>query len=100
MKALLTVRRTAFPRTHDLVLLANLTGEPVFQEFGAAMRLLSRYGVEARYPGDSDAISLAEASQALRFCDSISRLVQELLPEEVQQCALAENADAQKSEQE
>jgi HEPN domain-containing protein len=66
IKAILSSRRTPFPKTHDIeeliALLPALHQPPIrIQE----QSLLTIYAVSARYPGDEEPISLTEARKAV-----------------------------------
>ena len=54
LKALLTAKGIAFPRTHDLMPLLDMMIPvlPELENFGEAFAELSNYAVEVRYPGD------------------------------------------------
>ena len=81
LKALLLFRGVAFPRTHDLVVLLNLSAStggislPVEQ-----VQPLNRYSVEGRYPGDWEPIDLPEAVEALKMATRVREVVRILLP--------------------
>jgi HEPN domain-containing protein len=83
LKALLIFRGTAFPRTHDLVVLLNLAagtdnlGLPMEQ-----VQPLNRYSVEGRYPGDWDPIDLQETVDALDMARKVRAAVRAVLPTE------------------
>jgi HEPN domain-containing protein len=54
-KARLCEAGASFPKTHDLVVLLNLTiaAEPLWASFVPAAQILTDYAVDFRYPGDS-----------------------------------------------
>jgi HEPN domain-containing protein len=59
LKALLTCRGIAFPKTHDLVVLLNRIGSESGLDLRTAdVQPLNRYSIGARYPGDWEPISL------------------------------------------
>lgn len=81
LKALLFFRGIAFPRTHDLVVLINLTSNIS----GLTLRVeqvqpLNRYSVEGRYPGDWEPIDLREAREALDAARSVRDAVRRIIP--------------------
>ena len=81
LKALLVAHGIAFPRTHDLVVLFNLsTGYFALNFSLSAIQPLNRYAVEARYPGDWDPISRQEAGDAVRMAKTVREAVRSLLP--------------------
>ncbi len=84
LKAFLIFRNTAFPRTHDLVVLLNLAEEvgglPLRVE---QVQPLNRYSVEGRYPGDWEPIALEEASDALTMARRVREVVRTMLPPSV-----------------
>lgn len=81
LKALLVAHGIAFPRTHDLFVLFNLsTGCIAFNFSLSAIQPLNRYAVEAGYPGDWDPISRQEAATAVRMARTVREAVRRLLP--------------------
>ena len=54
-----------FPKTHDLVLLMDLTlpVEPLWEIHRDALSFLSGFGVEFRYPGESADLAMAKKVQ-------------------------------------
>jgi HEPN domain-containing protein len=72
IKAFLVYQSVDFPKTHDLVILLRLAA----QAAPLAIRLedlqpLNRYAIEARYPGDWEPISRAEAEKALAIAERV-----------------------------
>lgn len=66
LKAVLVYHGTDFPRTHDLIVLANLIARKVKLDISVEqIRVLNRYSIEARYPGEWDPIDKQEATDAL-----------------------------------
>lgn len=80
LKAVLVFRQIQFPRTHDLVLLANLIGDSSILESIDHLRRLNRYSVEARYPGEWEPISYEEAKAAYQAAVQVSKFAKTLLP--------------------
>ena len=80
LKALLVERAVAFPRTHDLALLARLIvpADPALCALQADLVRLSRFAVAFRYPG-SEATS-EDASQSIDIAEQVSAAVRPLLP--------------------
>jgi HEPN domain-containing protein len=66
LKAVLIFEEVEFPRTHDLVVLFNLS--LILKSLGINiqdLQPLNRYSIEARYPGDWEHVEEAEAKSAL-----------------------------------
>ncbi len=81
LKALLVAHGIAFQRTHDLVVLFNLSTGFIASNLSlSALQPLNRYAVEARYPGDWDPISRQEAAAAVRMARIVRDSVRRLLP--------------------
>jgi HEPN domain-containing protein len=82
LKALLTWHQVEFRKTHDLDELLELAGVVApgvltpLDEIG----VLTRYGVEMRYPGDAPPITEVEAREAMELAQKVSTLVNGLLP--------------------
>ena len=68
-----------FPKTHDLVLLLDLalSVEPLWEVFRKDLSILSGFGVEFRYPGESADLPMAKA--ALKQCRSFRSLARETM---------------------
>jgi HEPN domain-containing protein len=80
LKALLTLRRTDFPKTHDLeALTARLKNGPRPVLRADDLARLTRYAVIARYPG-GEVLALAEARGAVAAARRIRRTIRTLLP--------------------
>jgi len=79
LKCRLTEAGIPFPRTHDLVLLLDLVlqVEPLWEIHRNALSILSGYGVEFRYPGES--ADLAMAKNALKKCREFRTLARETM---------------------
>ena len=75
LKAFLTSRRTAFPKTHDLLGLLELAkkADPILELLRPDLAYLEPYAVEFRYPGE-----FATRQEAKRSVQVVSR-VREIL---------------------
>lgn len=72
LKSLLVARGVEFPRTHDLVMLLNLTASAVDLNLRMEqVQPLNRYPVEVRYPGEWEAIDLEAAAEALEAARAV-----------------------------
>ena len=81
LKALLVWRCIRFPKTHsigELVRLVPQDGRPGFSP--EEQERLTDYAAATRYPGLYDALSLAEARDAVKLARRIRRDVRALLP--------------------
>ncbi len=69
----------AFPKTHDLVLLLDLTlpVEPLWEISRDDLSFLSGFGVEFRYPGESSDIEMAKKAQ--KRCRAFRALARETM---------------------
>jgi len=66
LKGWLISRRLDVPRSHDLVVLLNLTLAAGFRGVSTQdVQPLNRYTIEARYPGDWDPIGRPETEEAV-----------------------------------
>ena len=65
IKGRLTEAGIAFPKTHDRVLLLDLTltAEPLWEACRDSLSTLSGFGVEFRYPGESADIEMAKSAR-------------------------------------
>ena len=77
LKAFLTSRQVAFPKTHDLEELLDLaeTSDP---NLAASLRdviVLTPYGVELRYPGDRPDATIDEARQVVELARKVRAAV-------------------------
>jgi HEPN domain-containing protein len=68
-----------FPKTHDLVLLLDLTlsVEPLWEIHRDGLSFLSGFGVEFRYPGES--ADLAMAKKVQKRCRAFRTLARETM---------------------
>ncbi len=81
IKAFLTLEQVEFPRTHDLLeLLWLLPPETGLRRHAEELSEINRYAVEARYPGDWEPITRAEAEAALGTAQQFRQAVRALLP--------------------
>ncbi len=81
LKALLLYRGVAFPRTHDLRLLLDLVPPDVPLGLRREQVIpLNRYVIEGRYPGDWEAITVAETQAALEMAQMVRQAVLKQLP--------------------
>ncbi|MHB8766442.1 MAG: HEPN domain-containing protein, partial [Deferrisomatales bacterium] len=80
LKAVLVLCGAEFPKTHDLVRLLRLVPPSVGIVLAPVdVAPLNRYAVEARYPGDWESISPAEAKDALDLARKVRDQVRGLL---------------------
>ena len=82
LKAFLVWSEVDFPKTHDLKELLNLA-EPVSRELAVGLKnviVLTRYGVDLRYPGDRPDAALEEAREAVEMALQVRDAVLPLLP--------------------
>ena len=79
LKAWLVEQGIAFPRTHDLVVLFNLTGNtlPGLQPRRGDLAHLTTFAVAARYPGVST--SKTEATEAIEIANAVRGAVRQRL---------------------
>lgn len=83
LKGWLISRRLDVPRSHDLVVLLNLTLAAGFRGVSTQdVQPLNRYTIEARYPGDWDPIGRPETEQAVATARRVRESVRALLPRE------------------
>ena len=81
LKALLVLRSTPFPRTHDLGALLVLLPAKVRPKLDESTRnRLTAYATVTRYPGAGLDIPLAEARKAVAVARRIRREVRKRLP--------------------
>jgi len=81
LKSLLTVNSVDFPRTHDLLELLRLIPPGVkFRTAAANAAFLGRFAVEARYPGNHEPVTRADARRALAIARDIRKAVRGILP--------------------
>ena len=73
LKARLQEATIPFPKTHDLPALLRMVSpvEPSWVKFDAAMRILTDYSIDPRYPGLL--VNSAKAKEAVKLCRSIRR---------------------------
>lgn len=83
LKGYLVFHAIDFPYTHSLSRLLELVAEkaPWAEQLRAAEEL-SAYGITARYPGQDEEVSKAEARQAVETAASVRRAVRQAPAEE------------------
>ena len=71
LKALLVRHQIPFSKTHDVAELRKLVEkvDPQLADSLALVDVLTPYGVEFRYPGDFDPLSLDQARESLRLAE-------------------------------
>lgn len=77
LKAFLVRHQEEFPKTHNISVLRELVAK-VDRELSnqlVPMELLTAYGVEYRYPGVYDSISLQQGKEALDFAEQARDLI-------------------------
>jgi HEPN domain-containing protein len=79
LKGLLVFYNKDFPKIHDLIELETLLLEkiPEIKKFHSDFKLLNRYYIETRYPGDYPEFSFKEAIQAFEAARRIKKFVLE-----------------------
>ena len=80
LKALLTLHRLAFPKTHDLTELLALVPKTI--TLGIRMDVLaelSPYAVESRYPGEWEPLTRQEANRAVEVARQLSGIIKKHL---------------------
>ena len=81
LKGYLVFRSVDFPKTHDLVILLNLTGGPAVLKIDLLdVEPLNRYPVESRYPGEWESFTREEAEEAVKLARKIREAVRKHLP--------------------
>ncbi|MFZ3071913.1 MAG: HEPN domain-containing protein, partial [Thermodesulfobacteriota bacterium] len=81
LKAFLTWRQVAFPKTHDLEEILDLV-ETVDKDLSASLRdaiTLTPYGVDLRYPGDRPDATIDEAREALELTRNVRTAIHNAL---------------------
>jgi len=83
LKALLVMKDTNFPKTHDIEdLLALVPAVERPKLSGEEQGRLSDYATTSRYPGDYEPIPLSEARRAVQLARRVRREIRKLLPKE------------------
>ena len=79
LKALLTLHRVEFPRTHELLRLLDLAIAylPALEDFREELAHISDYSVDVRYPDDWFEPSRQEATQSLAVGERLVTIVSE-----------------------
>lgn len=82
LKALLTWRETAFPKTHSIAQLLDLLAatDPQVADAVRSAVALTPYAVMMRYPGEAGEIPMPEAREAGETTDLVRRTVVACLP--------------------
>ena len=77
LKCLLIYYGKAFPKTHDLLQLASLLKhvEPDMFDLHDELKLLNRYYIETRYPGDYPVFTKSESRQAFEAALKVKSFV-------------------------
>ena len=81
LKAFLTYHQIEFPKTHDIGELLDLVAR-ADNKLSESLRdviVLTNYGVDVRYPGDSPDVTSNTAQQAIDMAEKVRRLVLESL---------------------
>lgn len=82
VKALLVLREIDFPKIHDIGRLIQLLPKNVILPIDVPTEeLLTGYAVTARYPGDDEPVSMAEARRALSVMRKVRKAARAYLPE-------------------
>ncbi|NOT29193.1 MAG: HEPN domain-containing protein [Planctomycetes bacterium] len=80
VKALLVLKSTPFPKTHDLGVLTRTLPESWQPDLAPEqVRRLSDYATVTRYPGDYEPVTLAEARAAIAIARKVRKHVRALL---------------------
>ena len=84
LKAFLTYKSVPFPKSHDLLDLLHLLPVSAAVDIDASeLSTINRFSVEARYPGDWEPITRADADQAVRIARRLRDVIRAHLPESV-----------------
>ena len=82
LKALPVFHSTAFPPQHNLrVLMQLIPADAALALDGKAVIGLTRYAVDARYPGDWESITREEAKRAVAVARQVREAVRAKLPQ-------------------
>lgn len=83
LKALLVLKGIDFPKTHDVSrIVALLTSSLSIDLTPEEQGRLTSYATVTRYPGEYEAISLAEARKAVRIARRVRKEIRTYLPKE------------------
>jgi HEPN domain-containing protein len=83
LKAFLALKGIDFPKTHDIGEIVALLPPPVKVELPVEYeRRITMYATTARYPGDYEFFSLAEARAAIRIARQVRREIRRHMPKE------------------
>ena len=81
LKALLSLKSTDFPKTHNLKMMMALLPVSLRPEFTPEEQgTLTNYATFMRYPGDYEPVSLTEARRAVRLARRVRTAIRKLLP--------------------
>ncbi|MBU0713846.1 MAG: HEPN domain-containing protein [Verrucomicrobia bacterium] len=84
IKTLLALHEVDFPMTYDIGRLIQLLPVDIRLPLDVSTQeLLANYAVAARYPGDDEPISMAEARRALSVMRKVRKVVRSILPDVV-----------------
>lgn len=77
LKSLLVFYQIRFPKVHDLTVLVNLLSlkESEITQFNKDLKILNRYYIETRYPGDYPEFSWNDAQEALTVAEKVKSFV-------------------------
>jgi HEPN domain-containing protein len=81
LKAFLTWHQVYFPKTHNIDELLDLAAGVNYRlaESLRSAAILTRYGVETRYPGDMPELSLEQAKEAVKLAENVKKAVSSAL---------------------
>jgi HEPN domain-containing protein len=90
IKGFLILHDQAFPRTHDLRLLIQLTIviNPSFEDYQEAAELLTPYATEFRYPSAVMQPTKEELQEAIEKASEIFNFITSLLSDEIRDCLI------------
>ncbi|MCR4315481.1 MAG: HEPN domain-containing protein [Planctomycetes bacterium] len=84
IKALLIYCNIDFPRTHNIVRLAELLPKGIDLEMSISeQEKISEYAVETRYPGDRESVTIKEVREAMSLVKKARSQIRKLLPKSV-----------------
>lgn len=84
IKTLLVLHEIDFPMTHDIGRLIQLLPVDISLPIDVSTQeLLANYAVTARYPGDDEPVTMAEARRALSVMRKVRKVVRSILPDAV-----------------
>lgn len=79
LKSLLVYHQIRFPKVHDFTNLVNLLSpkESEIIRFNKDLKILNRYYIETRYPGDYPEFTWKDAEEALAVAEKVKNFVLE-----------------------